>query len=265
MDKKIIYDAITSICMPAYYTRMFENMHEGIDETFRADVEALGFENFDKIVRNNCEIEGALNDLYGHLNSAESNYFANFVATAVTCCIVRHKTAFIPVDSPVLHADDDLFGDWVCDTVLTAFKDHDLNECEYDARQEFNRVVASNEDRFVMRNGKMYREVTYVQICDDYGTELEYNCPAYYVFNDSDQIWFELADSTEQLDVYDIESKLMELAKNDQHTDITIHLLCSPYHNADNGKDYAVSEQIIKKSGHADNLLALIRGYSDYL
>ena len=102
MDKKIIYDAITSICMPAYYTRMFETMHEGIDETFRDDVEALGFEQFDKIVRNDCEIEGALNDLYGQLNHAESNYFANFVATAVTCRIVRHKTAYIPVDSPII-------------------------------------------------------------------------------------------------------------------------------------------------------------------
>ena len=265
MDKKIIYNAITSICMPAYYTRMFENMHEGIDETFRADVEALGFEQFDKIVRNNCEIEGALNDLYGHLNSAESNYFANFIKTSVTCCIVRHKTAFIPVDSPIMRITDDLFvGDWQYDAVFTAFKDHDLYEADRDASDEFDRVVACNEDRFVMRDGRMYREVTYVQICDDYGTELEYNCPAYYIF-DGDQIWFELADSTEQLDVYDIESKLMELAKNDQHTDMTIHLVCSPYHNADNGEDYVVSEQIIKKSGHADNLLAVIRGYSDYL
>lgn len=264
MDKKVIYNAICSICMPAYYTRMFENMHEGIDETFRDDVEALGFENFDKIVRNDCEIEGALNDLYGQLNHAKSNYFANFVATAVTCRIVRHKTGYIPVDSPVLHADDDSFGDWVYDTVLTAFKEHDLNECEYDAREEFNRVVANNEDRFVMRDGKMYREVTYVQICDDYGTELEYNYPAFYVFKD-DHVWFELADSTEQLDMYDAETKLMELAKNDQHTDMTIHLLCSPYHNADNGEDYVISEQIIKKSGHAENLLTIIHGYSDYL
>ena len=263
MDKRIIYDAITSICMPAYYTRMFD-IPADMDEIFRSDVEALGFEQFDKIVRNDCEIEGALNDLYGHLNSAESNYFANFIASAVSCCIVRHKTAYIPVDSPVLHADDDSFGDWVYDAVLTAFRDHDLNECEYDGREEFNRVIANNEDRFVMRDGKMYREVTYVQICDDYGTELEYNCPAYYVFKD-DQIWFELADSTEQLNVYDAEIKLMELAKNNQHTDMTIHLLCSPYHNADNGANYLVSEQIVKKSGHADNLLAVIRGYNDYL
>lgn len=264
MDKKVIYNAICSICMPACYTRMFENMHEGIDETFRDDVEALGFENFDKIVRNDCEIEGALNDLYGQLNHAKSNYFANFVATAVTCRIVRHKTGYIPVDSPVLHADDDSFGDWVYDTVLTAFKEHDLNECEYDAREEFNRVVANNEDRFVMRDGKMYREVTYVQICDDYGTELEYNYPAFYVFKD-DHVWFEIGDSTEQLDMYDAETKLMELAKNNQHTDMTIHLLCSPYHNADNGEDYVISEQIIKKSGHAENLLTIIHGYSDYL
>ena len=265
MDKKIIYDAITSICMPGYYTRMFESMHEGIDETFRNDVEALGFDKFDAIVRNNCEIEGALNDLYGHLNSADSNYFANFVATAVTCRIVRHKTAYIPVDSPIMRITDDLFvGDWVYDTVLTAFKDHDLNEADWDAGYEFDRVVACNEDRFVMRDGKMYREVTYAQICDDYGTELEYNCPAYYVF-EGDHVWFELADSTERLDMYDIENKLMELAKNNQYTDMTIHLLCSPYHNADNGKDYVVSEQIIKQSGHAENLLTLIRGYSDYL
>lgn len=264
MDKKVIYSAICSICMPAYYTRMFETMHEGIDETFRDDVEALGFEQFDKIVRNDCEIEGALIDLYGHLNSADSNYFANFVATAVTCRIVRHKTAFIPVDSPVLHADDDLFGDWVYDTVLTAFKDHDLNEADWDASDEFDRVVANNEDRFVMRDGKMYREVTCVQICDDYGTELEYNYPAFYVFKD-DHVWFELADSTEQLNIYDVENKLIELAKNNQHTDMTIHLLCSPYHNADNGEDYVISEQIIKKSGHAENLLTIIRGYSDYL
>lgn len=264
MDKKIIYDAITSICMPAYYTRMFENMHEGIDETFRNDVEALGFDKFDAIVRNDCEIEGALIDLYGHLKSADSNYFANFVATAVTCRIVRHKTGYIPVDSPVLHADDDSFGDWVYDTVLTAFKEHDLNECEYDAREEFNRVVANNEDRFVMRDGKMYREVTYVQICDDYGTELEYNYAAFYVFKD-DHVWFEIGDSTEQLDMYDAENKLIELAKNNRHTDMSIHLLCSPYHNADDGKEYALSEQIIKKSGHAENLLTIIRGYSDYL
>ena len=264
MDKKIIYDAICSICMPAYYTRMFESMHEGIDETFRNDVEALGFDKFDAIVRNNCEIEGALNDLYGHLNSAESNYFANFVATAVTCRIVRHKTAYIPVDSPIMRITDDLFvGDWVYDAVFTAFKDHDL-EADWDAGYEFDRVVNANEDRFVMRNGKMYREVTYVQICDDYGTELEYNCPAYYVF-EGDHVWFELADSTERLDMYDIENKLMELAKNNQYTDMTIHLLCSPYHNAGNGKDYVVSEQIIKQSGHAENLLTLIRGYSDYL
>ena len=225
--------------MPAYYTRMFETMHEGIDETFRDDVEALGFENFDKIVRNDCEIEGALIDLYGHLNSADSNYFANFVATAVTCRIVRHKTAYIPVDSP------------------------DLNEADWDASEEFDRVVNANEDRFVMRNGKMYREVTYVQICDDYGTELEYNYAAFYVFKD-DHVWFEIGDSTEQLDMYDAETKLMELAKNDQHTDMSIHLLCSPYHNADDGKEYALSEQIIKKSGHAENLLTIIRGY-DYL
>lgn len=263
MDKKIIYDAICSISMPAYYTRMFD-IPADMDEIFRSDVEALGFEQFDKIVRNDCEIEGALNDLYGQLNHAESNYFANFIASAVSCCIVRHKTAYIPVDSPVLHADDDSFGDWVYDAVLTAFRDHDLNECEYDGREEFNRVVNANEDRFVMRDSKMYREVTYVQICDDYGTELEYNCPAYYVFKD-DQIWFEFPDSTEQLDVYDAETKLMELPKNNQHTDMTIHLLCSPYHNADTGADYLVSEQIVKKSGHADNLLAVIRGYSDYL
>ena len=264
MDKKVIYNAICSICMPAYYTRMFENMHEGIDETFRDDVEALGFENFDKIVRNDCEIEGALNDLYGQLNHAESNYFANFIATAVSCRIVRHKTAYIPVNSPVLHADDDSFGDWVYDTVLTAFKDHDLTEADWDAGYEFDRVVACNEDRFVMRDGRMYRKVTYTQMCDDYGTELEYNYPAFYVFKD-DHVWFEIGDSTEQLDMYDAESKLIELAKNNQHTDMSIHLVCSPYHNADDGKEYALSEQIIKKSGHAENLLTIIRGYSDYI
>ena len=265
MDKKVIYNAICSICMPACYTRMFENMHEGIDETFRNDVEALGFENFDKIVRNDCEIEGALNDLYGQLNHAESNYFANFIATAVSCRIVRHKTAYIPVDSPIMRITDDLFaGDWVYDTVLTAFKDHDLNEADWDAGYEFDRVVACNEDRFVMRDGRMYRKVTYTQMCDDYGTELEYNYPAFYVFKD-DHVWFEIGDSTEQLDMYDAESKLIELAKNNQHTDMSIHLVCSPYHNADDGKEYALSEQIIKKSGHAENLLTIIRGYSDYL
>lgn len=265
MDKKVIYSAICSICMPAYYTRMFENMHEGIDETFRDDVEALGFEQFDKIVRNDCEIEGALNDLYGHLKSADSNYFANFVATAVTCRIVRHKTAYILVDSPIMRITDDLFvSDWQYDAVFTAFKDHDLYEADRDASDEFDRVVACNEDRFVMRNGKMYREVTYVQICDDYGTELEYNYAAFYVFKD-DHVWFEIGDSTEQLDMYDTENKLIELAKSNRHTDLTIHLLCSPYHNADDGKEYALSEQIIKKSGHAENLLTIIRGYSDYL
>ena len=265
MDKKVIYNAICSICMPACYTRMFENMHEGIDETFRDDVEALGFEQFDKIVRNDCEIEGALIDLYGHLKSAESNYFANFIATAVGCRIVRHKTAYIPVDSPIMRITDDLFAsDWVYDAVFTAFKDHDLTEADWDAGYEFDRIVACNEDRFVMRDGRMYREVTYVQICDDYGTELEYNYPAFYVFKD-DHVWFEIGDSTEQLDMYDAESKLIELAKNNQHTDMSIHLLCSPYHNADDGKEYALSEQIIKKSGHAENLLTIIRGYSDYL
>ena len=206
MDKKIIYNAICSICMPTYYSRMFETMHEGIDETFRDDVEALGFEQFDKIVRNDCEIEGALNDLYGQLNHAESNYFANFVATAVTCRIVRHKTAYIPVDSPIMRITDDLFvGDWQYDAVFTAFKDHDLNEADWDASDEFDRVVNANEDRFVMRDGKMYREVTYVQICDDYGIELEYNYAAFYVFKD-DHVWFEIGDSTEQLDMYDAES-----------------------------------------------------------
>ena len=204
MDKKVIFNAIASICMPAYYTRMFETMHEGIDETFRDDVEALGFENFDKIVRNDCEIEGALIDLYGHLNSADSNYFANFVATAVTCRIVRHKTGLIPVDSPIMRITDDLFvGDWQYDGVFTAFKDHDLYEADRDASDEFDRVVNANEDRFVMRDGKMYREVTYVQICDDYGTELEYNYAAFYVFKD-DHVWFEIGDSTEQLDMYEL-------------------------------------------------------------
>lgn len=265
MDKKIIFNAICSICMPAYYTRMFENMHEGIDETFRDDVEALGFEQFDKIVRNDCEIEGALNDLYGHLKSADGNYFANFVATAVSCRIVRHKTAYIPVDSPIMRITDDLFvSDWQYDAVFTAFKDYDLYEADRDASDEFDRVVNANEDRFVMRDGRMYREVTYVQICDDYGTELEYNYPAFYVFKD-DHVWFEIGDSTEQLDMYDAENKLIELAKNNRHTDMSIHLLCSPYHNADDGKEYALSEQIIKKSGHAENLLTIIRGYSDYL